>query len=244
MKRLGIVFVLIWTLQGGNAWADNFSGFYVAAGGTFQAMLGKDYSNFGADGSFTTMNTDLGKDSLQAQLALGYLYKLSDKFLIGMEIGKQLGQPPALQHSTTSNMTQSGDSSSEARQWKMDSGWWLALKPSVSLGNGSLLFVKLSKHWSSGTYNGRKGINCTDTVNATGCDFPSSESFSASTSGTGFGTGLQTQLTDKLFVMIEVERIDYGKLSRTLGTTVDNFVNTDSLKPKETRGTISLGYWF
>ncbi len=244
MKRLGAVFVLIWTLQCGNAWADNFSGLYVTAGGTFLATLGKDYSNFGADGSFTTTNADLGKDSFQTQLTLGYLYRLSDKFLIGLEIGKQLGQPPALEHSTSSNMNQSGDLNSEARQWKMGSGWWLALKPSVNLGKDSLAFVKLSKHWSSGTFNGRKGINCTDAVNATGCDFPSTESFSASTSGTGFGTGLQTRLTDKVFVMIEVERIVYGKISRTIGTTVDDFVNTDSLKPKAYRGTISLGYWF
>ena len=244
MKRLGAVFVLLWALQGGNAWADSFSGFYVTAGGAFLATLGRDYSNVGADGTFTTINADLGKDSFQAQLTLGYLYRLSDKFLIGMEVGKQLGQPPALEHSLTSNKNQNGDLISEARQWKMDSGLWLALKPSVNLGKDSLAFIKLSKHWSSGTFNGRTGINCTDAVNATGCDFPGTESFSANTSGTGFGAGLQTRLTDKLFVMIEVERIVYGKISRTLGTTVDDFVNTDSLKPKATRGTISLGYWF
>ncbi len=244
MKRLGAVFVLIWALQGGNAWADNSSGLYVTAGGSFLATLGKDYSNASDEGIFTTTNTDLGKDSFQAQLTLGYLYRLSDKFLIGMEIGKQLGQPPALEHSTISNFNLNGAVGSEARQWKMDSGWWLALKPSVNLGKDSLAFIKLSKHWGSGTFNGRRGLNCTDAVNATGCDFPSSESFSASTSGTGFGTGLQTRLTDKLFVMIEVERIVYGKISRTIGTNVQDFVNTDSLKPKATRGTISLGYWF
>ncbi len=244
MKHLVTAFVLIWSLQGGNAWAENFSGLYITTGMTFQSTLGRDYSNFGADGAFTTTNTDLGKDSFQTQLSLGYLYKLSDKFLIGMEIGKQLGQAPALQHSTTSNTTQSGDLSSEARQWKINSGWWLALKPSVKLGNDSLVFIKFSRHWNSGAFNGRKGINCTDAVNATGCDFPSFENFSASTSGTGFGTGIQTRLTDKLFVLFEVERIVYGKIARTIGTTVDDFVNTDSLKSKATRGTISLGYWF
>lgn len=115
MKRLGAAFVLIWTMQAGNAWADNISSFYVAAGGTFQAMLGKDFSNVGADGSFTTTNTDLGKDYIEAQLTLGYLHKLSNKLSIDMEIGKQLGQPPTLD-STTSNMSPSGNISSEARQ--------------------------------------------------------------------------------------------------------------------------------
>lgn len=103
------------------------------------------------------------------------------------------------------------------------------MKPSVNLGNNSLAFIKFLKYWNSGTFNGHKGINCAGTVNATGCDFCSSESFSANTSGTGFGTGLQTRLTDKLFVMIEIERIVYDKVSRTIGTSVQDFVNTDSL---------------
>lgn len=244
MKTSSLAVALSGMLLVSSVAAQSSSGLYITAGGSWQAMTGKDFSTFGADGSFTTMHADLGKDSIQAKIALGYLHKLSDKFSIGVELGKQLGQRQALKNSITSNQTPEGDLSSEARQWKIDSGWSLAFKPSVNLGNDSLVFIKLSKHWASGTFNGHKGINCTDAVNATGCDFPTSESFSANTSGTGLGAGLQTRLTDKLFLMVEVERINYGKISRTIGSSVQDFINTDALKPQATTGTISLGYWF
>lgn len=244
MKTSSLAIAFSGMLLASSVAAQPYSGLYLTAGGSLQAMVGKDFSNFGADGSFTTMNSDLGKDAIQAKMALGYLHNLSDKFLIGVEIGKQLGQRPSLKNSITSNQTSGGDVSSEARQWKIDPGWSLALKPSVILGNDSLVFIKLSKYWASGTFNGHKGINCADAVNATGCDFPISESFSANTNGTGLGAGLQTRLTDKLFLVIEVERISYGKISRTVGSSVQDFINADALKPQATTGTISLGYWF
>jgi opacity protein-like surface antigen len=207
-------------------------------------MLGKDlYSNV-VDGFVTTTNIDLGKNSIQGQLALGYMHKLSDKFSIGVGIGKQLGQGPTLNNVLNSSSTLTGDTNTVARQWKMHPGWSLALKPSMNLGNDSMVFIKLAKHWASGTFYDRSGKNCADTVNATGCESPSSDSFSANTNGTGIGAGLQTHLTEKLFLMIEVERIDYRAITHTFEGPSLNYLHTDSLKPKSITGTISLGYWF
>jgi opacity protein-like surface antigen len=244
MKTSQLAVTLFGMLLASTVAAQSFSGLYIAAGGSMQAMQAKDSSRLEVFGSTTETNIDIGQDSLQGQVALGYLHKLSDPFLIGVEIGKQLGQGPTMNNATTSDLPFSGNSFSFARQWQMHPGWWLALKPSVKVGNDSLAFIKLARHWASGTFNDRVGFNCTDPANALGCVLPSSESFSANTQGTGIGAGLQTRLTDKLFLMVEVERVSYGTISRSMDDPATNLVLTDSLKPRTITGMISLGYWF
>lgn len=243
MKTSSLAITLFRMLLATSVSAQSYSGFYITAGGSLQAMLGKDSNKKGADGFATTTDIDIGKNSMQGQIALGYLHKLSDQFSVGVEAGKQLGQGPTMNNVTSLEISAT-DTLNIARQWKMHPGWWLALKPSVNLENGSLFFIKLAKHWASGTFYDRSGNNCSDTVNVTGCESPFSDSFSASTNGTGIGAGLQTRLTEKLFLMIEVERISYGSISRTVGNSTQNFIYTDTLKPTAITGTISLGYWF
>ena len=244
MKTFSLALALFGMLLATSVAAQSSSGFYITAGGSLQAMLGKDLQRNEVDGFVTTTNIDLGKNSIQGQLALGYLHKLSDNFSIGAEIGKQLGQGPALNNVLNSSSILTGDSISVARQWKMHSGWSLALKPSMNLGNDSLVFIKLAKHWASGTFYDRSGKNCADTVNANGCESPFSDSISANTNGTGIGAGLQTRLTEKLFLMIEVEHIDYSAITHKFGDAALDFLQTDTLKPKAITGTVSLGYWF
>ena len=245
MKPSSLAVALFGMLLASSVAAQSSSGFYITGGGSLHATLGKELFNEIVDESVNSTNSDLGKDSIQGQLALGYLHKLSDKFSIGMEIGKQLGQGPSLNNVINSSLILTGDQITHTHQWKMHSGWSLALKPSVSLGNDSLVFIKLSKHWNSGTFHDRSGLNCADTVNATGCALSLTESFSANTNGTGLGAGLQTRLTEKLFLMIEVEHIDYSAISHTFGDpTLPDDRRTYTLKPKAITGTVSLGYWF
>lgn len=238
MKRLGAVFVLIWALQGGNAWADNFSGFYVTAGGALQAYLTAHFKQDDRDADFLSSEwINLGKEKFRGQLTAGYYYPVSSKFLMGFEIGTVLGSGPAAEKNKAVILAP-GVNDVSRTSWSIGRDWFVGIKPALRLSPDSLAFLMLNHHKMNGRFDTSFAQDCGNPAAGTGCTPVSASSFSGKLSGTGIGIGIETNLSEKLFFQISVERIRYGT------AFLDSQLVSQTFKTTAVSGVMAMGYRF
>lgn len=238
MKRLGAVLVLIWTLQAGNVWADNFSGFYVTAGGALQAYLTAHLTQNDSNADFPRSEiVDLGKEKFRGQLTAGYYLPVSEKFLMGFEMGTVLGSGPVAENNQVVILAP-GINDVTRTSWSTGRDWFIGIRPAIRLSPDSLGFLMLNHHKIRARFDTSFAIDCANPAAGTGCTPISASSSSGGLSGTGIGIGLQTNLSDKLFFQLSVERVRYGS------AFLDSQFVSQTLKTTAVSGAMALGYRF
>lgn len=238
MQRLGAVLVLIWTLQGGNAWAERFSGFYVTAGGALQAHLTAQFKQDDSNADDLRRDwIDLGKEKFRGQLTAGYYYPLNEKFLMGFEVGTMLGSGSTAENNTVSLLAP-GINDVRRTSWNTGHEWFVGIKPAMRLTPDTLGFLMLSHHKMKGRFDTSFAQDCADPVAGTGCTPISASSFSGGLSGTGIGIGMETNLSNKMFLQIAIERVHYGTASLAGQDVLQTF------KATTISGLMAVGYRF
>lgn len=224
------------------SFAGSFSGFYAVAGMALDAHVADDRSTDMLNGSLGATKSDLGQGKQGESVAVGYQFALSDRFVLMLEAGKDLGTDMSL--STKSALVGSlGFFSTVNREWQLNRDWYIALKPGLQINPSTLVYLSLAHHPGSAHLSSALHMDC---LIVQACINDQQRSGSSSMQGTGIGAGMQTALSDQLFFRVEIEKIDFGGINMNSGnpvTSPNNF-SIVSLKPSEYLGRISLGYHF
>lgn len=238
MKRLWAALVLMGALQGANAWADNFSGFYVTAGGALQAYLTAQYKQDDSNADFLRSEwLDLGKEKFRGQLAAGYYYPLNENFLMGFEIGTLLGSGPVAENNQVVVLAPEINDVTRS-SWRTGREWFIGIKPAIRLSPDSLGFLMLTHHKMKGRFDTSFAQDCANPAAGTGCTPISASSFSGDLSGTGIGIGMETNLSNKMFFQIAIERVRYST------AFLNNPPFSQTFKTTALTGLMAIGYRF
>ena len=226
MKRHCAALILMGALQSANAWADNFSGFYVTAGGALQAYLTAQFKQNDSNADFLRSEwVDLGKEKFRGQLTAGYYYPLTEKLLMGFEIGSLLGSGPVAENNQVVVLAP-GINDVTRNSWSTGREWFIGIKPAIRVSSDSLVFLMLNRHKMKGRFDTSFAQDCTNPAAGTGCTPISASSFSGELSGTGIGVGMETNLSNRMFFQIAVERVRYGTAFLNSPDISQTFKNT------------------
>ena len=163
-------------------------------------------SNEWKSGSVKVNGEKITKSEAAPSFGIGYTFAINDRYTLGLKATADLkkGEYGA------------GEVSSRSGETKVleKSHYSLALEPGFAVNDKTLVFGILAYHTAQ-----------TEIEDG---------SSSARLSGIGYGIGFKRTLSDHLFLMGELQRVDYG--SKTVdGTT---------LKPSSTTSSVGLGYHF
>jgi opacity protein-like surface antigen len=230
MKKTAIALALLASASLAQAQSKNFEGFYLGAAVNLQStsvdVTNNGWSDTGIDGAGAYDSSRIGgKNNVIPSLDLSYTLAVDSKWLITFG-----GTYDLSKNKLGTSHVSSFDAEEETIgiygvKGKQKGHYSIYVAPGYLVTNSTMVYAKFAHHQSKIDYEVGGIEAASDGSLAVG-----GEGFSEKYKGMGYGVGLKTQLTDKVFAFAEVQQVTYK--------------SKDNAKPSSTIGTIGVQYKF
>tara|TARA_Y100000296_G_C5179234_1_gene262392 strand:- start:1022 stop:1786 length:765 start_codon:yes stop_codon:yes gene_type:complete len=241
MKKTAIASVLASVLVAPSAFAAGFDGFGVGLDMHLKST-GADLTSTFTGADFNDKETEsLGGDqNVAAGIDLNYGFMLTSEVLVRVGATATFGTQEIEESSISSVSNFGGQISTFNAKGTVEESdhYSVYIAPGLMVTDNTFVYGKLAYHQMELDLKG--STTSTDSFGTVSDSFSSGESFS----GIGIGAGVETRLTDNLFLSAEVQHVRYGEETIDSGTVGAGTTFTDKVEPSSTIGTLGLAYRF
>ncbi|WGK63464.1 outer membrane beta-barrel protein (plasmid) [Halopseudomonas sp. SMJS2] len=241
MKKTAIASILASVLVAPSAFAAGFDGFGVGLDMSLKST-GADLTNTFSSANFTGKESESlgGEQNVAAGIDLNYGFMINPEVLIRVGATATFGTQEIEDSSSSSVSDFGGVVSTFTGKGTVEESdhYSVYIAPGLLVTDNTLVYAKLAYHQMN------LDVTRSTTVTDSFGSISDSVSMDKKFNGFGIGAGVETRLTENLFLSAEVQHVRYGKETIDSGTTEFGETFSDKIEPTSTIGTLGLAYRF
>lgn len=241
MKKTAIASILASVLVAPSAFAAGFDGFGVGIDMNLKST-GADLTNTftGADFNDKESESVGGEQNVAAGIDLNYGFMVSPEMLVRVGATATFGTQEIEDSSISSFSDFGGGASTFSAKGTIEESdhYSVYIAPGLMVTENTFVYGKLAYHQM--TLDVSNSTTNTDAFGSVTDSFSMDQEFS----GYGIGAGVETRLTENLFLSAEVQHVRYGEETIDSGTGAFGETFSTKVEPTSTIGTLGLAYRF